>query len=425
MLRRLSHSLMKIVFLLGSLKGCAHATSSNCTTRRCLAEKLISNNLTSQPQNENCTQRVFVPFIEYQTLSVDTKKLRFYSRLQAKIVWTDPQLAWNTSVYPHEKVVLPVKKIWTPELRITNAVTTTMTHSSRDLLVHSNGTVHHNVIINAEMDCEIRMFNYPFATDECPVAIQAWALDGCGMKLEMGNLWMIDSNHGDWRTEEASLLKEDGRDDRNYILVTLSLRWLNPFTTLILPSILIIVADVVSFALPLGGGERNSFKVTLLLSFTMFLIILNDQLPGDSQCSPIIRTHFCVCLVLLLVTLLLSMLFTRLAHDAGFLCCSRSKTSSPSNTADKEEKGDEESKTDISVIHLQAEEQTKMLLKVVNFLEDLNAKELENQKCQDLANKLDKICFWLYVCVCMIYFSTMTYMIINYQCEVNHFDFWY
>lgn len=56
-----------------------------------------------------------------------------------------------------------------------------------------------------------------------------------------------------------------------------------------LPSILLVLADVISFSLPLDGGERNSFKVTLVLSFTMFLIILNDALPGDSQCSPIIR----------------------------------------------------------------------------------------------------------------------------------------
>lgn len=56
-----------------------------------------------------------------------------------------------------------------------------------------------------------------------------------------------------------------------------------------LPSILIILADMISFSLPLTGGERNSFKVTLVLSFTMFLVILNDILPGDSQCSPVIR----------------------------------------------------------------------------------------------------------------------------------------
>lgn len=71
--------------------------------------------------------------------------------------------------------------------------------------------------------------------------------------------------------------------------VSLKMRSENPFLSLVLPSILIIVADVVSFTLPLGGGERISFKVTLVLSFIMFLIILNDLLPGGGQCSPIIR----------------------------------------------------------------------------------------------------------------------------------------
>lgn len=53
-----------------------------------------------------------------------------------------------------------------------------MKHSSRDLLVYSNGTLRHSVTINAEVNCEVNMFNYPFAADACPVAIQTWALDG-------------------------------------------------------------------------------------------------------------------------------------------------------------------------------------------------------------------------------------------------------
>lgn len=56
-----------------------------------------------------------------------------------------------------------------------------------------------------------------------------------------------------------------------------------------LPSYLILFVDIVSFALPLRGGGRNAFKVTLVLSFTLFINILNSQLPGDSECSPIIR----------------------------------------------------------------------------------------------------------------------------------------
>lgn len=53
-----------------------------------------------------------------------------------------------------------------------------MKHSSHDLMVYSNGTVRHSVIINAQVDCEVNLFNYPFAADECPVAIQSWAAHG-------------------------------------------------------------------------------------------------------------------------------------------------------------------------------------------------------------------------------------------------------
>lgn len=43
---------------------------STCRSRRCLAKMLIAKSLLSQPQEENCTQMIYVPFMEYQTLSV-------------------------------------------------------------------------------------------------------------------------------------------------------------------------------------------------------------------------------------------------------------------------------------------------------------------------------------------------------------------
>ncbi|XP_049417387.1 zinc-activated ligand-gated ion channel-like isoform X1 [Epinephelus fuscoguttatus] len=417
MVRFSTHSLWKAVLFLGLLiVGCPHAEST-CKSRRCLAEILANKKFVSQPQYENCSQMIMVPFIEYQTLSVDTKNLRLNSRLQASLKWEDPELAWDTSVYPYDQVVLPVSKVWTPELRVTNGITTTMRHSSHDLLVISNGTVKHSVIITAEVNCEVNLFNYPFAWDACPVAIQTWSDDGCGTLLEFEQLKMVDGTHGDWQTDNAFLARQT--DERNYILVQLSIKYTNPFITLMLPSILIVLADVVSFALPLGGGERNSFKVTLVLSFTMFLIILNDQLPGDSACSPVIRTHFCICLVLLVVSMLASMVMTRLAKDGSLILCCCSPVQ-------RKKKDDEEDKADISVVQVDGTvENTRMLRKVLNFLENLDAQTLESERHQMFANKLDKAFFWLYFILAILYFSAMTYVMVNYKCTVNHFDFWY
>ncbi|KAK1877775.1 5-hydroxytryptamine receptor 3A [Dissostichus eleginoides] len=337
----------KALFLLSLLTvGCGDAV---CTSRRCLAEMLIKKGLLSQPQTENCAHVIKVPFIEYQTLAVDTKNLRLISRLQARLEWSDPELKWNTSVYDYEDVVLPVGKVWTPEILVTNGIESTMKHNSKDLLVLSDGTLRHSVVINAE--------------------------------------------------------------------VNLSIKPTNPFITLLMPSILILLADIVSFALPLGGGERNCFKVTLVLSFTVFLNILNDVLPGDSSCSPIIRTHFCICLVFLVFSMLVSLVLTRLAKDGSLIFCCGSKGTVPDNT---------EVKADVSVVQISSpEEDGGMLKRVVNFLEAVDADTLKKDRDLKFANNLDKTFFWFYSIGATMYFIAMIIVMVKYRCVVNHFEFWY
>uniref|UniRef100_A0AAQ4NN83 Neurotransmitter-gated ion-channel ligand-binding domain-containing protein n=2 Tax=Gasterosteus aculeatus aculeatus TaxID=481459 RepID=A0AAQ4NN83_GASAC len=393
MLRFLNHSFKKAVVLLTLLTGYGHA---QCTTRRCLAEMLIKKEYLSQPQTENCTQNIFVKFLEYQTLSVDTKSLLLISRLRATLEWTDPDLAWNTSVYQFNEVILPVSKIWSPELHVTNGITTEMSHSSPDLLANSKGTVIHSVIINAQVICEVNLFNYPFASDKCPVAIQGWSRMGCGTNLVFGELKTVIASSGEWETGNATL--ERKRSDRNFILVPLSIKSTQPFITLVLPSILIVLADAVSFALPLGGGERNGFKVTLVLSFTMSLIILNDELPGDGECSPIIRFHFCCCLVILVVSMLWSMVMTRLSAEGRFGLFRRSKGPVSGNAGGGNAKEDEEVKAEVGVDVLGGvKEDGQILKKVVNFLEAIDGKTRESDRNQRFASKLDHIFFWFYL----------------------------
>ncbi|KAJ3601519.1 hypothetical protein NHX12_032487 [Muraenolepis orangiensis] len=358
------------------------------------AQILIAKSALSQPQADNCSQPLMVPFIEYQTLEVDTKNLRFTSQLKAVMFWTDPELAWNESEYDYDKVVLPVDKVWTPQLIVINAMSSVTTHGSKDLLVYSNGTVKHSLSINAAVDCEVNLFKYPFSYDLCPVAIEAWSWDDCGMELKLGRVYLVDGSHGDWQTDAVSLQKKG--DSRNYIMVSLSNRFMNPFLSLVMPSLLIVIVDVVSFALPLGGGERNAFKVTLVLSFIMFLLILNGLLPGDSQCSPILRAHFCVCLLFLVVSMVASMLLTRVAKD--------------------------DSRADAAAVAGQGGDPMQT---VVRFLNTLEAERKESHKCDRKARRLDKLCFYLYLFMCVLYFVILVCMFTSYPCEIDHFLFWY
>ncbi|KAM4716443.1 5-hydroxytryptamine receptor 3A-like [Anableps anableps] len=410
-----------LVFLLSLLSiGCSQ-TEKKCTNRRCLAQMLIQKEYLSSPQSENCTLPVDVPLIKYETLSVAMKELHLLSRLEIEIKWVDPELAWNTSLHAFDRVILPVNKVWTPYIAIENGKST-MEHDSHDLVVHSNGTVWHKVIINAEVNCGINLFNYPFAYDVCPVGLKSTPPGECGISIKVDQVMLAEDSHGDWDTEDVKLGKK--REDRNYIDVSLRISYTNPFITLLLPTILIMVADIVSCALPLQGGERNTFKVTLVLSFTMFLNILTNVLPGDSKCGPIIRIHFCVCQVLMVISMLVSMVLTRVAKDGlAFFTCFF-KRSAPQNAEDDKENEVVENKADISVIQRDLSEDSQMLQKMVRFLEATDTKQTESEHHQRLADKLDRIFFWLYFIFSSGYVAVMTVVMVQYECKIDHFNFW-
>lgn len=49
-----------------------------------------------------------------------------------------------------------------------------------------------------------------------------------------------------------------------------------------------MVMDIVGFYLPPDSGERVSFKITLLLGYSVFLIIVSDTLPATAIGTPLI-----------------------------------------------------------------------------------------------------------------------------------------
>ncbi|XP_077475016.1 5-hydroxytryptamine receptor 3A-like isoform X2 [Stigmatopora argus] len=376
---------------------------------------LVERKLITQPQLLNCSEAIFVTLLEYQTIKVDTKNLRLVCHLDAIIEWYDDDLEWDYFVYPYDEVILPVSKVWTPDIFVSNGISANTENSFRDLIVYKNGKLRHRMIITAEVNCEFNLFNYPFAEDSCPVVIETWSTEGCGITMIVENFKISDGSHGDWETIGADLVPANA--EGYYISVRLRIRQQNPFITLMLPSILIILADMVSFALPLGCGERNSFKVTLVLSFTMFLLILNDQLPGDSECSPIIKTHFCVCLVLLVVSMLVSMVLTRVAQDGGLVFCCFPKRAQAAN----EGKGDDqEVGGDISVVRIDDSGENQMYRKVMDFLNAINAREADSERKQALADKIDKIFFWFYFTAGTVYFSAMITVMVKYECRISH-----
>ncbi|XP_062841092.1 5-hydroxytryptamine receptor 3A-like [Trichomycterus rosablanca] len=352
--------------------------STSCLTRRCLANELVAKELFSAPQSQGCSIVVNLTSIQYETLAVDTKALRFSSRIKIQMQWTDPDLAWNNKKYQFDDLMMPVDKIWTPDLTVNNAVETDVKPMYDDILVRHDGTVKHSIQMYTTVVCGINLFNYPFVLDGCPIALNGWSDKFCGLRFLYGRIDAVGENRGEWQTVSVDLIEDKLKPFRNYIYVTMSINPFNTIVTLILPSVLIMMADLVSFALPLEQGKRSTFKITLVLSFTMSLLILTEHLPDTGLCSPLIRYHFCFCLIVLVMSLLTSMVFSRISESGRFLPAMCLKSC-------KGKAKDEERKDIImnDVVTVCADVTTKetSMEKIVTFLENMeNANEETKRK---------------------------------------------
>uniref|UniRef100_A0A452TA35 Neurotransmitter-gated ion-channel transmembrane domain-containing protein n=1 Tax=Ursus maritimus TaxID=29073 RepID=A0A452TA35_URSMA len=79
-----------------------------------------------------------------------------------------------------------------------------------------------------------------------------------------------------------------------------------------------MLMDIVGFYLPPDSGERVSFKITLLLGYSVFLIIQTGPLP-PAVCVPQPRpvctgVYFVVCMALLVMSLAETIFIVRLVH---------------------------------------------------------------------------------------------------------------
>ncbi|XP_051570482.1 uncharacterized protein LOC127450414 [Myxocyprinus asiaticus] len=182
-----------------------------------------------------------------------------------------------------------------------------------------------------------------------------------------------------------------------------------------------MLADLVSFALPVYRGERNNLKVTLVLSLTMFLLILNDHLPSGGSCSPLLHYHFCFCLVSLVLSMVTSIVLTRLALEDSVMFCRCSKSTKKQHCGMDQVEGTDEIATTKSG---DLASEVASLQKIVNFLENIDDKKKVTDSNKSFVERLDKICFWVFFFIDIIYL-TILYIITRTEiCKVQNKIIW-
>ncbi|XP_022105188.1 neuronal acetylcholine receptor subunit alpha-7-like [Acanthaster planci] len=222
--------------------------------------------------------------------------------------WTDPTLAWNQSHYGGVKNIrLPPSHLWTPDVLLYN--------SADDGF---DATYHTNVLINSSgycvwippgilrSTCQINVEYFPFDEQICTLKFSSWTYDGFALDLISKNdSSFTDSmtENGEWEMLSMWAVREvEPFESTTYVAVTFKLhirrRSLYYFVNVLIPCVLISMLTVLSFSLPPDSGEKLSFGVTILLSLTVFMMIVASAMPETSFVIPLIAKYFTCVLVL-------------------------------------------------------------------------------------------------------------------------------
>ncbi|XP_045923927.1 5-hydroxytryptamine receptor 3A-like isoform X2 [Micropterus dolomieu] len=97
-----------------------------------------------------------------------------------------------------------------------------------------------------------------------------------------------------------------------YHNITMKRRSLLHIVNFMLPVLFFLCLDLASFLISDRGGEKLSFKVTVLLAVTVLQLILNEILPSTSDKIPLIVTYCIGSFALMMLSLLETILVMHL-----------------------------------------------------------------------------------------------------------------
>ncbi|KAK3105815.1 hypothetical protein FSP39_006306 [Pinctada imbricata] len=86
---------------------------------------------------------------------------------------------------------------------------------------------------------------------------------------------------------------------------------------IILPIIILGFITTVVFIIPSDAGEKIGFAVTVFLSFAVFLTIVSDQLPTNSENTAFVSVYIIIEVFLSVFALIVSAIQLRLHHRSG------------------------------------------------------------------------------------------------------------
>lgn len=240
-------------------------------------------------------QKLFVDF----SLMLSASDIEFIEvenkvriRVDVETLWRDENLHWNASDYGNlTELQIQGDWVWRPDTLIRipqrgEGMDQILEGDSKelDIVLYDNGMVFRHTTLTVSLFCSIDTTDFPFDEQTFTFILSMQTL---GSNLEYTNSSACLHNPLDDGNPRWSDLRVSNVPVRDYpdLKCTVSMRRKPLFfvINIILPVVFLGFLEVLVFLIPADAGEKLSYAVALLLSYSVFVSFVADNIPEDSD----------------------------------------------------------------------------------------------------------------------------------------------
>ncbi|XP_034062111.1 5-hydroxytryptamine receptor 3A-like [Gymnodraco acuticeps] len=271
----------------------------------------------------------------YGILEVDEKSQTVTSHIWIRMWWTNEFLTWNSTDFCGiNMLTVPRSRLWIPDIQIKEDTSDAGSiHKSAVVKLYPNGLMLATTRERLTSTCRMDLLLFPFDTQECTITFSSMTSEEHAVQLKLeqlnsGTVLTKVPDHlmvtkGEWELQNMTIIVLNvTKESKSKLIykVSISRKPMLYVINLIVPLLFFLVLDLVSFSISEARGEKLSFKVTILLSISVMLLILQDILPSTEANVPMI-SKYCLFIFTFVGLSVLETMLVGYLYDLDGCCC--------------------------------------------------------------------------------------------------------
>uniref|UniRef100_G1NBR6 Uncharacterized protein n=2 Tax=Meleagris gallopavo TaxID=9103 RepID=G1NBR6_MELGA len=262
-----------------------------------------------------------------QLINVDEVNQIVTTNVRLKQQWTDINLKWNPDDYGGVKQIrIPSDDIWRPDLVLYNNADGdfAIVKYTKVLLEHT-GKITWTPPAIFKSYCEIIVTYFPFDQQNCSMKLGTWTYDGTMVVInpesdrpDLSNFmesgeWVMKDYRGWKHWVYYACCPDTPYLDITYhfLMQRLPLYFI---VNVIIPCLLFSFLTGFVFYLPTDSGEKMTLSISVLLSLTVFLLVIVELIPSTSSAVPLIGKYMLFTMVFVIASIIITVIVINTHH---------------------------------------------------------------------------------------------------------------